>query len=90
MPYREGRRFPIGRCLVPASTFLNAREPGPCLDYKYGGPIRAARFLPLAPRLALWTRIEPENLPTRPRFGMRSFGLPSSLSDRLRLPGGWN
>ena len=42
--------------------FLTSDNPS-CLDYEYGGPIRAARYLPLAPRLALWTLIDPENLP---------------------------
>lgn len=42
--------------------FLTSDNPS-CLDYEYGGPIRAARYLPLAPRLALWTLIHPKNLP---------------------------
>jgi len=42
--------------------FLTSDNPS-CLDYEYGRPMRAARYLPLTPRLALWTLIEPENLP---------------------------
>jgi Protein of unknown function (DUF4238) len=42
--------------------FLTSDNPS-CLDYEYGGPIRAARYLPLAPRLALRTLIDPKNLP---------------------------
>jgi hypothetical protein len=34
-----------------------------CFDYEYGSPLRAARYLPLTPRLALWTLIDQENIP---------------------------
>lgn len=34
-----------------------------CFDYEYGSPLRAARFLPLTPRLALWTLTDQENIP---------------------------
>jgi hypothetical protein len=42
--------------------FLTSDNPS-CLDDKYSGPLRAARYLPLTPRLALRTLIDPENLP---------------------------
>jgi Protein of unknown function (DUF4238) len=59
--------------------FLTGDNPS-CLDYKYGGPIRAARYLPLTPRLALWTIIDPDNLPeikadippTKPSIGRQA------------------
>jgi Protein of unknown function (DUF4238) len=45
-----------------AELFLTSDNPS-CFDYEYGGPMYPARYLPLAPRLALWTPIEPDNLP---------------------------
>ena len=42
--------------------FLTSDNPS-CLDDQYGGRIHAARYLPLTPRLALWTLIDPKNLP---------------------------
>ena len=42
--------------------FLTSDNPS-CFDFQYGGPMRAARYVPLTPRLALRTLIYPENLP---------------------------
>jgi hypothetical protein len=42
--------------------FLTSDNPS-CFDFQYGGPTRAARYLPLTPRLALWTLIQPGSLP---------------------------
>ena len=42
--------------------FLTSDNPS-CFDYQYGRRMQAARYLPLAPRLALWTLIDPKNLP---------------------------
>jgi hypothetical protein len=42
--------------------FVTSDNPS-CFDYEYGGPIHAARYLPLTPRLALWT--QPDKLPER-------------------------
>jgi len=42
--------------------FLTSDNPS-CFDYEYGSPMRPARYLPLAPRLALWTNVVFDNLP---------------------------
>jgi Protein of unknown function (DUF4238) len=42
--------------------FLTSDNPS-CLDYQYGNPIRAARYLPVTPRLAVWTIIGGDKLP---------------------------
>ena len=52
--------------------FLTSDNPS-CLDYKYGRPLWAARYLPLAPRLALLTLI---NSKTSRKLG-RTFLQPS-------------
>jgi hypothetical protein len=55
--------------------FLTSDNPS-CFDYEYGGPMYPARYLPLTPRLSLWTPIEPD----KPKIGSdasparRSFG----------------
>ena len=42
--------------------FLTSDNPS-CFDYEYGSQLRAARYLPLTPRLALWTLINQESIP---------------------------
>jgi hypothetical protein len=42
--------------------FITSDNPS-CFDYQYGSLLRAARYLPLTPRLALWTLIDQENIP---------------------------
>jgi hypothetical protein len=42
--------------------FLTSDNPS-CFDYKYGNVVHPARYLPLTPRLALWTNIELDRIP---------------------------
>jgi hypothetical protein len=59
--------------------FLTSDNPS-CLDYQYNGPIRAARYLPVTPRLALWTILDQKNFqkirtntpPAKPSTGRRA------------------
>lgn len=42
--------------------FLTSDNPS-CFDYTYGTVIHPARYLPLTPRLAVWTSVDMDNLP---------------------------
>jgi hypothetical protein len=42
--------------------FITSDNPS-CFDYTYGNEFRPARYLPLTPRLALWTNIERDQIP---------------------------
>ena len=54
--------------------FLTSDNPS-CFDYGYGDQCEPARYLPLSPRLALWTMVQSDRLPKvvqvspRERFG---------------------
>jgi hypothetical protein len=42
--------------------FLTSDNPS-CFDYRYGSAVDPARYLPLTPRLALWTNGQAKNIP---------------------------
>jgi hypothetical protein len=42
--------------------FITSDNPS-CFDYTYGNEFHPARYLPLSPRLALWTNIERDQIP---------------------------
>jgi Protein of unknown function (DUF4238) len=62
--------------------FITSDNPS-CFDYKYGNEFHPARYLPLAPQLALWANIDPDGIPEMKK-GLTTLSAPARRSRGYR------